>query len=56
MFSGTAQVPHQVCQFFFVSSVCLLVRVTMVDKSKGCRLLFASHIGHNVIRKDEMKA
>jgi len=29
---------------FFVSSVCLLVRVTMVDK-KGCRLLFASLIG-----------
>jgi len=29
MFSGTAQVSHQVCQFFFsffVSSVCLLVR------------------------------
>jgi hypothetical protein len=31
MFSGTAQVSHQVCQFF-VSSVCLLVRVTVVDK------------------------
>jgi hypothetical protein len=26
----------------------------MVDKNKqGCRLLFASHIGHNVIRKEE---
>jgi hypothetical protein len=34
MFSGTAQVSHQVLQFFFVSSVCLLVRVTMVDKNK----------------------
>jgi DMSO reductase anchor subunit len=64
MFSGTAQVSHQVCQFFFfVSSVCLLVRVTMVDKNKAvvlefvvCRLLFASHIGHNVIRKEEKKA
>jgi hypothetical protein len=33
MFSGTAQVSHQVCQFFFVSSVCLLVRVTVVDKN-----------------------
>jgi hypothetical protein len=32
MFSGTAQFSHQVCQFF-VSSVCLLVRVTMVDKN-----------------------
>ena len=29
-FSGTAGVSHQVCQFFFVSSVCLFVRVTMV--------------------------
>ena len=35
MFSGTAQVFHQVCQFFFVSSVCLLVRVTIVDKNKA---------------------
>jgi hypothetical protein len=34
MFSGTAQVSHQVCQFF-VSSVCLLVRVSMVDKNKA---------------------
>ena len=34
MFSGTAQVSHQICQFF-VSSVCLLVRVTMVDKNKA---------------------
>jgi len=41
MLSGTAQVSHQVCQFLFVSSVCLLVRVTMVDKNKtvGCCLL-----------------
>jgi hypothetical protein len=31
------------------------VRVTMVDK-KGFRLLFASHIGHNVIKKEEKKA
>jgi len=55
MFSGTARVSHQVYQFFFVSSVLLLVRVTMVDKNKqGCRLLFASHIGHNVIRKEEI--
>jgi len=27
MFSGTVQVSHQVCQFFLVSSVFLLVRV-----------------------------
>jgi hypothetical protein len=54
MFSGTAQVSHQVCQFF-VSSVCLLVRVTVVDKKKTVVLL-ASHIGHNVIRKVEKKA
>jgi len=45
MFSGTAQVSHQVCQFF-VSSVCLLVRVTMVDKNKAvvCCLLATSVI------------
>jgi hypothetical protein len=43
MFSGTAQVSLQVCQFF-VSSVCLLMRVTMVDKSKVvvCCLLTTS--------------
>jgi hypothetical protein len=41
MFSGTAQVSHQVCQSSFVSSVCLLVLVTMVDKNKAvvCCLL-----------------
>jgi len=40
MFSGTAQVSHQVCQIF-VSSVCFLVRVTVVDKNKAvvCCLL-----------------
>jgi len=46
MFSGTAQVSHQVCQFFFLISVCLLVRVTMVDKNKVvvCCLLATSAI------------
>jgi hypothetical protein len=45
MFSGTTQVSHQVCQFF-VSSVCLLVRVAMVDKNKAvvCCLLATSAI------------
>ena len=55
MLCGTAQVSRQFRQFF-VSSVCLLVRVTVVDKKQGCRLLFASHIGHNGIRKEEKKA
>jgi hypothetical protein len=43
MFSGTAQVSHQFCQIL-VSSVCLLVRVTMVDKNKAvvCCLLATS--------------
>jgi len=43
MFSGTAQVSHQVRQYF-VSSVCLLVRVTMADKNKAvvCSLLTTS--------------
>jgi len=46
MFSGTAKVSHQVYQFFFVSSVCLLVHVTMVGKNKAvvCCLLAISVI------------
>jgi hypothetical protein len=46
MFSGTAHVSHQVCQGFFVSSMCLLVLVTMVDKNKAvvCCLLVTSAI------------
>jgi len=46
MFSGTAQVSHQVCQLFLVSSLCLLVRVTMVDKNKAvvCCLLATSAV------------
>jgi len=45
MFCGTAQVSHQVCQFF-VGSVCLLVRVNMVDKNKTvvCCLLATTAI------------
>jgi hypothetical protein len=46
MFSGTAQVSHQVCQVSFVSSVYLLVRVAVVDKQKAvvCCLLASSAI------------
>jgi hypothetical protein len=45
MSSGTAQVSQQVCQFF-VFSVCLLVRVTLVVKNKAvfCCLLATSVI------------
>jgi hypothetical protein len=45
MFSSTTQFFHQVCQFF-VSSVCLLERVTMVVKNKAviCCLLVTSAI------------
>ena len=45
MFSGTAQVSHQVYQFFF-GSVFLHVRVTMVDRNKAviCCLLATSTI------------
>jgi len=58
MFSGTAQISHQVCQFF-VSSVCLLVRVTVVDKNKAvvCCLLATSAImlsGGKEKRKQEV--
>jgi hypothetical protein len=58
MFSGIARVSHLVCQFvsFFVSPVCLLVRVTVADKNKAVKFLLASHIGHKVIRKEEKKA
>jgi hypothetical protein len=41
MFSDIAQVSRQVCQFFF-GSVCLLVRVTMVDKNKPVICLLAT--------------
>jgi len=46
MFSGTAQVSHEVCHFFFVISVCLRVCVTMVAKHKAvvCCLLATSAI------------
>jgi hypothetical protein len=58
MFSGTAQVSHQVCQFFyFVSSLCLLVRVIMVDKNKAvaCCLLATSAIILNEKKKRNRK-
>jgi hypothetical protein len=56
MFSGTAQVSRQVCQFS-VSSVCLLVRVTMVDKNKAviCCLLATSAIFYPKRRKEGVK-
>jgi hypothetical protein len=57
MFSGTAQVSHQVCQFYFVSSVCLLVRVTRVDKNKAvvCCLLATSAIMLSEMKKRKRK-
>jgi hypothetical protein len=57
MFSGTAQVSHQVFQFFFVSSVCLLVRVTMVDKNKAvvCSLLTTSAVTLSEKKKRKRK-
>jgi len=57
MFSGTVQVSHQVSQIF-VSSVCLLVRLTMLDKNKAvvCCLLATSAImlSENKKRKRKM--
>ena len=57
MFSGTAQVSHQVCQFFFVSSVCFLVRVITVDKNKAvvCCLLNTSAIILSEKKKRKLK-
>ena len=45
MFSGTTQFSHQVFSFL-VSSLCILVRVTMMDKNKAvvCCLLATSAI------------
>jgi len=46
MFSGTAQVSHQVCQFFCQFCVSSCVCVTVVDKNKAvvCCLLATSAI------------
>jgi len=58
MSSGTAQVSHQVCQFFWGdSSVCLLVRVIMVDKTKAvvCCLLATSTIMLSDMKKRKRK-
>ena len=52
MFSGAAQVSiKSVC--FFVSSVCLLVRVTKVDKNKGvvCCLLALGELGSSLCER-----
>jgi hypothetical protein len=55
MFSGSAQVSHQVCQFF--GQFCVSSWACDCDGYKqGSRLLFANHIGHNVNRKEEKKA
>jgi hypothetical protein len=56
MFLGTAQVSHQVSQFF-VSSVCLLLRVTVVDKNKAvvCCLLATSAIRLSEKKKRKRK-
>ena len=56
MFSGTAQVSHKICQIF-ISSVCLLVRVTVVDKNKAvvCCLLATSAITLSEKKKRKRK-
>ena len=56
MLSGTAQVSLQVSQFF-ASSVCLLVRVTVVDKNKiaVCSLLATSAIMFSEKKKRKRK-
>jgi hypothetical protein len=55
MFSGTAQVSHQVCQFYFYQIFLSSCACDYGGYKEGCRLLFASHIGHDVIRKEEQK-
>jgi hypothetical protein len=58
MFSDTAQVYHQFCQYFFCQFCVSSGACDKKKKKQGCRLLFASHIGHNtrIIRKEEKKA
>jgi hypothetical protein len=54
MFSGTVLFAHQVCLFLcqFCVSSC---GCDYGGLKQSCRLLFASHIGHNVIQKEEKK-
>jgi hypothetical protein len=54
MFSGTAQVFPQVSQLFCQFCV-FYCACDYGGYKQGCRLLFNSHIGHNVIRKEEKK-
>ena len=54
MFSGTTQVSRQVCHFFCQ----LCVSSCACDYGglkQGCRLLFASHIGHKLSEKKKRK-
>jgi hypothetical protein len=54
---GTAKDSHQVYQFYFVSSVCILVRVTMVDKNKAvvCCLLATSVVMLSEKKEESVK-
>jgi len=60
MLSGTAQVSQECLKvffFFFFGQCCLSSCVCDYGGQKqDCRLLFATHIGHKVIRKEEKKA
>jgi hypothetical protein len=56
MFSATALVSQQVSQFFFCQFCVSSCACDYGGYKDSCRLLFASHIGHNVIRKEEKKA
>jgi len=49
MFSGTAQVSHQVCQF------CLLLRVTMADKNKAVDCCLLATLAIMLSKKKKIK-
>jgi len=57
MFSGKAEVSPSDFSGFFISSVCLLVRVTMVDKNNAvvCCLLATSAIKLSETKKRKRK-
>jgi hypothetical protein len=55
MFSGIAQVSPSGLSVILVSSRVSSCVCDCGGHKKGCRLLFANHIGQNVIRKEGKK-
>jgi hypothetical protein len=56
MFSGAAQVAHQLFQYFFLSVLYVVLCAWLWWIKTRLPLLFASHINHNVIHKEGKKS